>query len=175
VGGASRSILAGTTPVYQVEGTTAGTASMLLTRNSNDTLPPRLYLGKSRSASTGGVTALQNLDIVGELSYVGADGVGLAEEVGLIRMLVDGTVSAGVVPGKLSLLLADSTGVIRERLLITSAGRAILHGDTLRISTARTPASATAAGIAGDICWDSSYIYICTATNTWKRVAIATW
>ena len=39
----------------------------------------------------------------------------------------------------------------------------------------QTPASASAAGSAGTIAWDSSYIYICTATNTWKRVAIATW
>lgn len=39
----------------------------------------------------------------------------------------------------------------------------------------KTPASATATGIAGEICWDASYIYICTATDTWKRVAIAAW
>ena len=38
-----------------------------------------------------------------------------------------------------------------------------------------TPASATATGVAGRIAWDADYIYICTATNTWKRVAIATW
>lgn len=38
-----------------------------------------------------------------------------------------------------------------------------------------TPASASASGVAGTITWDSSYIYICTATNTWKRVAISTW
>ena len=38
-----------------------------------------------------------------------------------------------------------------------------------------TPASATAAGTAGQIAWDVNYIYICTATNTWKRVAIGTW
>ena len=38
-----------------------------------------------------------------------------------------------------------------------------------------TPASATAAGTAGQIVWDTNYIYICTATNTWKRVAIGTW
>lgn len=38
-----------------------------------------------------------------------------------------------------------------------------------------TPASAAASGTAGTITWDSSYIYVCTATNTWKRVAIATW
>lgn len=43
------------------------------------------------------------------------------------------------------------------------------------LHTTRTPASAGAAGVAGTIAWDASYIYVCTATNTWKRVAIATW
>lgn len=38
-----------------------------------------------------------------------------------------------------------------------------------------TPASATAAGVAGTIRWDASFLYVCTATNTWKRAAIATW
>jgi|694.fasta_scaffold15023_7 hypothetical protein len=37
------------------------------------------------------------------------------------------------------------------------------------------PATAGATGTAGDVRYDSDYIYICTATNTWKRVAIATW
>lgn len=37
------------------------------------------------------------------------------------------------------------------------------------------PASAGATGSAGQIAWDADYIYICVATNTWKRVAIATW
>jgi len=37
------------------------------------------------------------------------------------------------------------------------------------------PASASATGTEGQIAWDASYIYVCTATNTWKRVAIATW
>lgn len=45
----------------------------------------------------------------------------------------------------------------------------------LTLSTSSTPASASATGTTGMICWDSSYIYVCVATNTWKRVAIATW
>jgi hypothetical protein len=50
-----------------------------------------------------------------------------------------------------------------------------VNSNTVRIRTARTPASAAAAGNAGDICWDADYIYVCTATNTWKRTAISTW
>lgn len=38
-----------------------------------------------------------------------------------------------------------------------------------------TPASSSATCEAGVITWDSSYIYVCIATNTWKRVAISTW
>lgn len=38
-----------------------------------------------------------------------------------------------------------------------------------------TPASATATGTAGDVAWDADYFYVCTATDTWKRTALATW
>ena len=38
-----------------------------------------------------------------------------------------------------------------------------------------TPSSASDTGTKGQVAWDSSYIYICVATDTWKRVAIATW
>jgi len=41
--------------------------------------------------------------------------------------------------------------------------------------TSTVPSSATDTGIAGTIAWDANYIYVCVATNTWKRVAIATW
>ncbi len=39
----------------------------------------------------------------------------------------------------------------------------------------KIPASAAAAGTAGTIAISTTHIYVCTATNTWKRVAIATW
>jgi hypothetical protein len=50
-----------------------------------------------------------------------------------------------------------------------------INGDSIRLRTAQTPASAGAAGSQGQIAWDSNYIYVCIATNTWKRVAISTW
>jgi len=45
---------------------------------------------------------------------------------------------------------------------------------TLNVA-AHTPAKANDIGVAGTITWDSNYIYICTAENTWKRVAIESW
>ncbi len=37
------------------------------------------------------------------------------------------------------------------------------------------PASATSTGTKGQIAFDSSYLYVCIAADTWKRVAISTW
>lgn len=48
-------------------------------------------------------------------------------------------------------------------------------GSTFRIATSRTPESASATGNTGEICWDSTYLYVCIATNTWRRIAHATW
>ncbi|MBT9134893.1 MAG: hypothetical protein DDT38_01635 [Firmicutes bacterium] len=38
-----------------------------------------------------------------------------------------------------------------------------------------TPASATAPGTAGEVRWDASFIYVCIAANTWRRVGITAW
>jgi hypothetical protein len=48
-------------------------------------------------------------------------------------------------------------------------------GSTIRLATSRTPASPTATGNTGEICWDASYLYICVATNTWRRCATQSW
>jgi len=37
------------------------------------------------------------------------------------------------------------------------------------------PATAGAAGTAGDYAVGAGYVYICVATNTWQRAATATW
>lgn len=50
-----------------------------------------------------------------------------------------------------------------------------VNADTIRLRTAKTPASASASGNTGDLAWDADYVYVCVATNTWKRAPIATW
>jgi hypothetical protein len=37
------------------------------------------------------------------------------------------------------------------------------------------PTNATSTGVAGSYAYNTSYLYICVATNTWKRVAITAW
>ena len=35
-----------------------------------------------------------------------------------------------------------------------------------------TTMTSTSPGTPGQIAWDANYIYVCTAVNTWKRVAL---
>jgi len=37
------------------------------------------------------------------------------------------------------------------------------------LSAPQTTKASNAVGTVGQICWDANYIYVCTATNTWKR------
>jgi len=41
--------------------------------------------------------------------------------------------------------------------------------------TIAAPSSASATGTAGEVRWDANYVYVCVATNTWKRSALSTW
>jgi hypothetical protein len=71
--------------------------------------------------------------------------------------------------------LALYSGNGTEALRIDASQNIIIKSDTLRVETQKTPASAAATGTKGDLVHDTGFIYVCTATDTWKRVAIATW
>lgn len=51
-----------------------------------------------------------------------------------------------------------------------------LLADSIGINDLGTaPATASATGVKGTIVVTADYLYVCTATDTWKRVALATW
>jgi hypothetical protein len=50
-----------------------------------------------------------------------------------------------------------------------------IDSDGIRIRDDKTPSSANDIGNKGDIAWDSNYMYVCVATDTWKRSALSTW
>jgi len=47
--------------------------------------------------------------------------------------------------------------------------------DKFVLSGPTVPASASATGTAGEVAWDADYVYVCVATDTWKRAALSTW
>lgn len=48
-------------------------------------------------------------------------------------------------------------------------------GATLLAGIVTSPASAGAVGVTAQFAFDASFLYVCTATNTWRRIAHATW
>lgn len=40
------------------------------------------------------------------------------------------------------------------------------------LTAPQTTKASNAVGTPGEICWDANYIYVCTATNTWKRTPL---
>jgi hypothetical protein len=90
--------------------------------------------------------------------------------------LTSGTLRAGIYATSGGNLTLATGGSLGTALSLDSSGNGSFSGTiATQGGTASTPASASASGTAGTIRWDASYIYVCTATNTWKRAAIATW
>jgi hypothetical protein len=110
--------------------------------------------------------------------YGAAEGLYILQDVDHGAILVEKTTSNGAGAGDLITLHNDGTGA---GITIQQDGVAIplvisgTNGNCIQVQGTKTPASGTAAGAAGTICWDASYIYVCTATNTWKRAALGTW
>ena len=116
-------------------------------------------------------------------------GIGVDDAFDLINgvQIGDGLSAAVLKSGGEQDLILRTGNVTTGRILITDGangnisiepdgtGALVADTDTIRLTTPKTPASATAAGTAGDITWDTDYIYVCTATNTWKRSALTTW
>ena len=64
---------------------------------------------------------------------------------------------------------ADESIAIRPE----GTGKSIIYSP--QFGGSDPPASSGATGTAGQLAYDADYIYVCTATDTWARAAIATW
>ena len=67
----------------------------------------------------------------------------------------------------------DVTGAIKSSSTITATTS--ISTPVLNITSSFTPATITSVGVAGQISWDANYVYVCTATNTWRRSALSPW
>ena len=162
----------------------AAVASTLLTSNSTASNAPLDLTIRTRGSVTT-PTTVQSGDSLGKKLFGGYNGTDVQYGAS-IEAEVDGTVTSTLVPTQISILTGSNFGTRTERVTVRSSGNVgigttdptnllDINDDSIRIRTERTPASATATGIKGQIVWDASFVYVCTATNTWKRTAIATW
>jgi hypothetical protein len=111
------------TPITQIE-TAVGSENTGLSIINNNSVgyTSRLALGLTSGNSIGSTTAVSNNNVLGYLSYVGADGTKLVEAA-RIEAAVDGTPGANDMPGRLVFsTTADGASSPTERMRITSTG-----------------------------------------------------
>lgn len=150
------------------------------------------FVGRRSGGTAASKTALLlNSNIVG-LAAQGHDGVGYSANSGILLFSASenwGATAHGTVCRIFT--TANTTTTSREvarvhpsgsvsigSTVVTTdpgAGNLLLSGNLLQGVGTGVPASAGATGVAGTFAFDTGFLYVCTATNTWKRVAIATW
>ena len=92
-------------------------------RFSNDAFGCVVAIGKSRGASAGSYTVVQNSDILGEIRFAGADGTDLQTVGAQINAEVDGTPGANDLPTRLVFsTTADGASSPTERMRIRNSG-----------------------------------------------------
>jgi len=143
-------------------GTSSPSAKLHVRAADSDTVATLLRLEQFNAAQTDSARLVITADVANNLVTYDATGFNTGSHVFLT--------------GGLDRARIDSSG----RLLVgtsSQSGGSLLqvNDDRIRIASSKTPASASDTGTAGEICWDSSYIYVCTATDTWKRAALSTW
>ncbi len=70
---------------------------------------------------------------------------------------------------------ATGTGFVKVVSGVLQTPAATIPVSVLAGDSTAVPATAGAAGTKGQIRYESGFLYVCVATNTWERVATATW
>lgn len=111
----------------------------------------------------------QNVGIL-STDALGANTLGLATTANAWAHFVDNARGTDVIPIYQALpgtISWDEFGTDGIRSIGGKSGGIRFQGST--------PASATATGKPGTITWDGTYVYVCIAANSWRRVAHAAW
>ena len=136
---------------YQVNAIDDAQGTSAFTRFSDDATGHSIALGKSRAATVGTFTVVQDNDVLGSIDFYGADGTDMATPGAKISARVNGTPGANDLPTELVFgTTADGANSITERLTISQAGHiATVSGNA---STSSTPVTRT--GLSGAVAID---------------------
>jgi hypothetical protein len=66
-------------------------------------------------------------------------------------------------------------GTLAGNVVTTFSNSNVTICGNLIVCNVYVPTANNSVGTAGQIAWDSGYVYICIATDTWKRANISTW
>jgi Repeat of unknown function (DUF5907) len=153
-------------------GTTAGARSsgvLNIAGPSPTTASEGIYFGTDVNLYRSGTDTLRTDDILFSAQHVVAN-------VSTNNQVAIGRIATGVTGPGITFGDTGDTNMYRSAANELKTDDAFVIGSNrLNIATAKTPSSATDIGTTGDIAWDASYVYVCVATNTWKRTALSSW
>lgn len=129
--------------------------------------------------------------ITGTLTTTGLVGFGVAAGTYAVRVLTSGNNGIFLDNGTNQLYMGSTGGAAAYGTLSAHSHVEIVNGivvgtwastglavtgttttsGALIMSTTETPTGA-GTGVAGQFAWDTNYLYICTATNDWRRIAL---
>ena len=66
-------------------------------------------------------------------------------------------------------------GTLADNVVTTFSNSNVTIGGNLIVSNSYVPTANSSAGSKGQISYDSSYVYVCIADNTWRRANLAIW
>jgi hypothetical protein len=108
----------------QVVGVSAGSAGIGIIRHQASGGGPSLRFAKTRATSKGDVTVVEDGDVLGDLSFYGADGTDLFSMGAQIQAQVDGTAGLNDMPARLVFSTSsDGNQDPTERMRIDSSGK----------------------------------------------------
>jgi hypothetical protein len=81
----------------------------------------------------------------------------------------DGNPTGGSNPGQVELYVDGAPVSAANPLPISIGGGGAIP------TWVSVPASAGASGTAGQMAYNGFYLFVCVASNTWKRVALGSW
>jgi hypothetical protein len=74
-------------------------------------------------------------------------------------------------------LVKTFVGNIAQANVVTTASESgfTVNKGAFVVAANSAPAANNSTGVAGTIAWDGDYVYVCVATDTWKRANLSTW
>ncbi len=154
-----------------------GAVTISQSDNSGDA--SQLDLMKSRGSGASPATVQSN-DFLGQLRFLAYDGNSY-DNFADIYVQASNTISTSSHPTKMVIrttrenATSPTTALTIDETQNVKAEGNLEANEALIIRNDVTPSSASDFGMKGEIRWDSNYIYVCVAIDTWKRVALSTW
>lgn len=71
--------------------------------------------------------------------------------------------------------ITGADGVTGGQILVWNGTTSMWENTSSRLPSTAPPANSTDSGIAGEVRFDGTHLYVCIATDTWRRVALSNW